>query len=142
MSYEKQNWSNGDLITSEKLNHMEDGISNASSGGSGIMTVHFVPDLSNRGNPMPPISIDKTPQEVFDAYRRGFIVRAIAEGSTGDGGTFFYEFTFDSAYMSGDNFEFLLVCYTSAESNLYPTLFGVSSGDWGCTWPDENITAA
>lgn len=27
MSYEKQTWTNGDIITAEKLNHMEDGIS-------------------------------------------------------------------------------------------------------------------
>ena len=27
MSYEKNTWSNGDIITAEKLNHIEDGIS-------------------------------------------------------------------------------------------------------------------
>lgn len=27
--YEKQTWNTGDVITEEKLNHMEDGISNA-----------------------------------------------------------------------------------------------------------------
>ena len=30
MSYEKQTWQNGDTITAEKLNHMEDGINNSS----------------------------------------------------------------------------------------------------------------
>ena len=36
MAYEKQEWKTGDLITEGKLNHMEDGIANASdsSGGS------------------------------------------------------------------------------------------------------------
>ena len=29
MSYTKQTWVNGDIITAEKLNHMEDGIENA-----------------------------------------------------------------------------------------------------------------
>ena len=29
MAYEKQDWSNGDIISEEKLNHIEDGISNA-----------------------------------------------------------------------------------------------------------------
>ena len=28
MAYEKQNWKTGDVITEEKLNHMEDGIAN------------------------------------------------------------------------------------------------------------------
>lgn len=26
MSYEKQNWQNGDIITAEKLNHIEEGV--------------------------------------------------------------------------------------------------------------------
>ena len=30
MAYEKQTWQNGDTITAEKLNHMEDGIENSS----------------------------------------------------------------------------------------------------------------
>lgn len=33
--YEKQTWTNGDVITAEKLNHIEDGIANA-GGGSGV----------------------------------------------------------------------------------------------------------
>ena len=32
-NYEKQTWSTGDVITAEKLNHMEDGIGNAGGGG-------------------------------------------------------------------------------------------------------------
>ena len=31
MAYEKQTWTNGEVITQEKLNHMEDGIANADS---------------------------------------------------------------------------------------------------------------
>ena len=37
MSYEKQTWANGDVITAEKLNHMEDGIENA----GGALVVHM-----------------------------------------------------------------------------------------------------
>ena len=37
MAYEKQTWANGDLITAEKLNHMEDGIA---QGGGGVLTVN------------------------------------------------------------------------------------------------------
>lgn len=33
MSYTQQNWQTGDVITAAKLNHMEEGISNA--GGQG-----------------------------------------------------------------------------------------------------------
>lgn len=136
MSYIKQNWKNGDVITAEKLNHMESGIVNAESGGSGIMTIHFVPDFTRTGNPIPPISIDKTPQEVFDAYRNDTIVRAISEGS-GDGYTFFYEFTFASAAMNGDDFEVSLYCYAASVGNQYPVLMGSNIEGWKCMWPGE-----
>lgn len=34
MSYSKQTWANGDVITAEKLNHIEDGVyANSQSGG-------------------------------------------------------------------------------------------------------------
>ena len=32
MAYEKTNWSSGDVITAEKLNHMEDGITSVDTG--------------------------------------------------------------------------------------------------------------
>ena len=35
MSYEKKTWTNGEVITAEKLNHIEDGIANANDGSSG-----------------------------------------------------------------------------------------------------------
>lgn len=34
MAYEKQTWTCGEVITADKLNHMEDGIASASEGGS------------------------------------------------------------------------------------------------------------
>ena len=37
MAYEKQTWKTGDVITQEKLNHMEDGIANA-GGSDGVRT--------------------------------------------------------------------------------------------------------
>lgn len=35
MAYEKYEWKSGQVITAEKLNHMEDGINENASGGSG-----------------------------------------------------------------------------------------------------------
>lgn len=37
MAYEKQNWKTGDVVTSTKLNHMEDGIAEGGSGGTPII---------------------------------------------------------------------------------------------------------
>ena len=55
MSYEKQNWKNGDVITETKLNHMEDGIAT----GGGVFVVGGTID----GNTM---TLDHTWQEIYD----------------------------------------------------------------------------
>ena len=39
MTYEKNTWANGDVITAAKLNNMEDGIANAGSAGRCLVTV-------------------------------------------------------------------------------------------------------
>ena len=45
MSYTKQTWVDGDLITAEKLNHIEDGIAN--SGGYSIIKVTTTPTTAS-----------------------------------------------------------------------------------------------
>lgn len=45
MSYEKQTWKNGDIITAEKLNHMEDGISESSIGGDS--PIYLIVDMGD-----------------------------------------------------------------------------------------------
>ena len=64
MSYEKQNWKNGDVITEAKLNHMEDGIAT----GGGVLVVHGAID----GNTM---TLDHTWQEIYDADAGAAIMR-------------------------------------------------------------------
>ena len=59
MAYTKQTWETGDVITAEKLNHMEDGIG-GTSGAGGILIIHVTYD--NTGT-----FLDKTWQEIFDA---------------------------------------------------------------------------
>ena len=41
MAYEKQTWEDGNIITAEKLNHMEDGIENSSASGETPIEVVF-----------------------------------------------------------------------------------------------------
>ena len=63
MSYEKQNWKNGDVITESKLNHMEDGIA-----GGGVLVVNATMEGAT-------ITFDKTWQQIYDApYAVGVIV--------------------------------------------------------------------
>lgn len=41
MAYTKQTWNNGDIITADKLNHMEDGIYTAKDDNNFIIEVEF-----------------------------------------------------------------------------------------------------
>ena len=60
MAYTKQTWANGDTITAEKLNHMEDGIA---GGGSAPLIIDTIYDEIEDCN-----ILNKTWQEIYDAY--------------------------------------------------------------------------
>lgn len=62
MSYEPTNWKNGDIITADKLNHIEDGIA-----GGVLMVSGFSYD--NEENIVG--TADKTWQEIHDALAAG-----------------------------------------------------------------------
>ena len=62
MGYEKQTWANGDVITADKLNHMEDGIANAV--GAMFVTETNENDTSTLGN---------TYKEIKDAIDAGHV---------------------------------------------------------------------
>ncbi len=62
--YTKQTWNTGDVITEEKLNHIEDGISNA--GGVLIVNENYNEDIGS--------TLDKTYKEIRNAYDSGTIV--------------------------------------------------------------------
>lgn len=63
MAYVKQNWETGELITSQKLNHMEDGIENA---GGGALVINRIDDEDNSQ-----FVLDKTFEEIEDALMAG-----------------------------------------------------------------------
>lgn len=58
MSYEKNTWNKGDVITANKLNHMEDGIAD----GGGVLVVNSVYDEQADTT-----TLDKTWQQIHDA---------------------------------------------------------------------------
>lgn len=70
MSYEKHTWETGETITAEKLNNLEQGITNA-----GILVVNGVYD--EQANT---VTLDKTWQEIFNAPFA--VLRPISEGIT------------------------------------------------------------
>ena len=97
MGYEKQTWSNGDVITQEKLNHMENGIANKS-----VLTVYSSRDQTTGKRvlshtfaeiaPYLPFVIyggaDADPESGDECYY-GFLY-----GSSGDYGSTYLEFVF------------------------------------------------
>ena len=70
MSYEAKEWVNGELITADKLNHMEDGI--ASAGGVEPFVVTF--SQSEFGGA---VTADKTYAEIHEALQQGKVVSGI-----------------------------------------------------------------
>lgn len=68
MSYEKQTWQTGDIVTAEKLNHIEDGI--VSSGD--VLVVTFTADYHNGAYAN--VTTDHTYTEVKAAIEAGKVV--------------------------------------------------------------------
>lgn len=50
MAYEKQVWECGDVVTAEKLNHIEEGIESASESGGGTVEVIKIAENINGGS--------------------------------------------------------------------------------------------
>lgn len=72
MSYEKQTWANGDVITAEKLNHIEDGVyANSQSGGALIVN-----DLIDEQTGIE--TLDKTYTEITAAIDAGIYVTVLS----------------------------------------------------------------
>ena len=67
MSYTPTNWQTGDTITAEKLNNMESGIENANE----PFVITLTPTAEDFSGTM-----DKTPQEIYNAYKANRQIRA------------------------------------------------------------------
>ena len=57
--YSKQTWKNGDVITEDKLNHIEDGIAN----GGGVLIITSTEDAEHQYD-----ILDKTFAEIKEAF--------------------------------------------------------------------------
>lgn len=110
MSYEPTNWKDGDLVTSAKLNKIEQGI----AAGGGVLIAHIILNGEN------PPTLDKTWQEIHDADACYIIERDdehanryLVRGTSIDDGEYLVGvFTFTSFPQT----------FVAASSNDYPTL--------------------
>lgn len=69
MAYTKTQWSNGDVISAEKLNNIEQGIEDASGGGNTFLVTFEYVAYSNTW------TCDKTNAEIYEAYSDGKDIR-------------------------------------------------------------------
>lgn len=113
MSYVKTTWHTGDVVTSAKLNNMEDGIANA--GGGMVINVAVEGDTW---------TLDKTWQEVFDAFSAGIPCVVIYDGCPCSVAFVIHGDTIYTIgamlFLSGDD-TFLCTKFECNAANSYPT---------------------
>lgn len=112
MAYTKQTWNNGDIITADKLNHIEDGVEKNLE--------PLIVNCSDDGNSN--TVFDKTFAEVRDAYFSG---RAVLCGGSGVNSAFYSVMGFyagsDNAYQITVANGIYPVIYTTDSENGYPS---------------------
>jgi hypothetical protein len=117
MSYDKQNWQTGDVITANKLNHIEDGIANG--GGGDVFVVHSVYDEQTDTT-----TLDKTWQEIHDATLSVIITDNPMMGKVyeyiSSVGSMMGSYSVNSAFLSGDGVRTSIYACNSADG--YPVL--------------------
>ena len=84
MSYTKTLWEDGNIITSEKLNKMEQGIYDASSDGIFYIEIEIGYDSVN-GVETRTLTSNVTGQQILDAINNGMIVAEKITGGERDG---------------------------------------------------------
>lgn len=112
MAYEKQTWQTGEVITQEKLNHMEDGI------GSCVMVVGATTGENNA------VTLGKTWQEIHDAMASGKIVATLESYEGGVG--MHLLMSADSVNSTYRVIDEALKLYTASSADGYPASSGES----------------
>lgn len=115
MSYTKNTWETGDVVTAAKLNNMENGIAAACQ----VLFVHESVDYSEDSTTY---TLDKTWQEIHDALEVGIAVLFKVNNETEVGQMFI-----SSAYLDEASGEFYVELennyssYTTSTANGYPS---------------------
>lgn len=113
MSYEKQTWATGDVITAEKLNHMEDGI----AGGTLVIGGFSYSDNNELTG-----TSDKTWQEIYNAMVAGVRCVVVIAGTDGCS-----QLTITASFHVGGRYSFSInhpagsYTATTTSADGYPT---------------------
>ena len=100
MSYEKQTWANGDVITATGLNHMEDGIADAGGGGGTPLEILSVENQSETG-----AVLNKTFNEIKEAFPNCYVT------------------------FGGDEYQYNVVVYVSHDLGQYKVGVGYDANN-------------
>lgn len=114
MSYTKHTWTSGEVITAENLNHIEDGVEDAGSGG-GSSVLLITQSIDGEY-----IVSDKTWQEIYDCVTTGGIAYTLDPFYLPDTATIHYVksvfISNNSYFVSFDDSSAL----TASSANDYP----------------------
>ena len=120
MSYTKNTWNTGDIVTSEKLNRMEDGIAS----GENV----FIVGGATYGDSGVEGTLDKTWQEIHDAMQSKICIVVITNGNN------ITQVLIASAFVEGGKYGVISatsaisatsVLFATDSANGYPAVNGV-----------------
>ena len=114
MAYEPTEWKSGDVITSAKLNKLENGVAGAVSGGAYIVNkIYNEPDDN--------YMLDKTAAEVLAAAQTSCVISK----QVYDESIYLYPMTKATLYDNGEyEFNFGAEKYTAYAADEYPATSG------------------
>lgn len=117
MAYTKNTWQTGDIVTSQKLNHMEDGIANSEN-------VFIVGGVSFDENSNLVGTLDKTWQEIHDAMQNK-ICLVVFSDNVG-----IFQFLVESAVEIGNDYHVGIggTDFLVSTANGYPAASGSGEG--------------
>ena len=137
MAYEKQTWNTGDVITAEKLNHMEEGI-NRPTGGLFVSKVTSFDGTS--------ITLDHTFEEILAAFEAGMepVIESSKQRSQNGGNKYTFRLMERTETISPHEitgFSFFCIISKDGESLTFAK---ISVDITGCYFahPDDLISSA
>lgn len=114
MAYTKNTWKTGDIVSSQKLNHMEDGIANSEN----VFIVGGV--MLDDDGEINSGTLDKTWQEIHDAMQSKIAVAVVTDGDN------VFQWMIDSVFYNSENAKYVVKIgskyFVTYAKNGHPTL--------------------
>lgn len=138
MSYTKQNWQTGDIITAEKLNHMEDGIEELSKEYDFIL-YHNID--STAVVPISASALGISPDDLFDKIDENGIIKTIciATRNTSEGRIYYLPSNY-TTYENIDEMKILVFKYNDLDDGDVFDIQITDSGLVYCTYQTDGIS--